>query len=201
MNELYAALLVPNGGSLTYSYSVDGRYIYVTIHEAGPACARDDSHVRCRIPARNPVSVHRRPNVAYLNHSPRNLAGAKRRLQAIALSESGVEWKEIYRDADCGKPFLLYSAYLVPDNDFAIVSCNKLTLIDLNGKELFKQDFPKNMPVDPAFGTSSDGTRFAISLGNGEAWKIHFSTWDGMTFRGGWLYMTRNFRRRFPVLI
>ena len=78
------------------------------------------------------------------------------------------EWKEIYRDPSCGAPFYQYGADFMTDSLLVIHSCNKLTVVDAEGRVFFTDTFPPNRPLEPKLGTSFDGRRFAITSGE---WK------------------------------
>lgn len=88
--------------------------------------------------------------------------------RTLSIRSEGAEWKEIYKDPGCGPPFYRYSAYFLTDTTLAIQSCNRLTVTDVEGRMSFADTFPPNSPLETTLGASSDGKRFAVSLGQ---WK------------------------------
>ena len=102
--------------------------------------------------------------------------------RSFFLRSDAGEWKEIYRDTGCDTPF--YSANFLTDSQLAIVSCYRLTVMDTEGKVSFTDDFPANRPPETRIIVSTDGRRFAISLGESKGVENAFLDLAAMRFPG-----------------
>jgi hypothetical protein len=160
LSELDTEPFKPVDGFVTDSFSDDGRYIFVASNSRASQTVRmfdADSFQELR-------SQHAETGAWAASNSQFAVWQDHKELYRRSLYlRLGAESKEIYRDTGCGTPF--YSAHFVTEDELVILSCNRLTLIDIEGKELFRQEFRANRPLEQRFGASSDGSRFAISLG------------------------------------
>ncbi len=170
LNELDTELLKFDRGYEAFEYSADGRHIYITSVTSDPhapqilrvfdADSLQESRSQSTESGAWPVSDS---HLAMWQEQ-------KDLYRRSLYLRSGAEWKEIYRDTGCGTPF--YSAHLLTENDVVIISCNKLTVADAGGKVSFQQEVPSNRPFEKRFGASSNGRRFAVSLGESKGVEI-----------------------------
>jgi len=81
--------------------------------------------------------------------------------RSLYVQSKGTEWKEIYHDTGCNE--VAGSANFLTDTVLLVRSCDKLTVMDIDGNVLFSNTAMSQQELG-AFGASSDGQRFAVSI-------------------------------------